>query len=174
MRTAPMIRLATPADAPVLARMRYEFRRTSPAAREPEAAFVERCTRWMAGRLRDGADGEGSGHRWRCWVAEDADGIVGHIWLGLIEKIPNPAPEPEEHAYITNFYVRERARGTGVGSVMLSAVLRWCEDRHVHAVILWPTARSRSLYERHGFTPRGHVMERLVADDLFTPGEDST
>jgi len=84
------------------------------------------------------------------------------LWLQLVEKIPNPRSEPEHHAYITNFFIQEFTRGRGIGSRLLSTAIAWCEARDVHAVILWPTERSRSLYERSGFAVRDDLMELLI------------
>ena len=84
------------------------------------------------------------------------------LWLQLVEKIPNPRSEPEHHAYLTNFYVEEFARGKSVGSQLLSTAIAWCETQDVHAVILWPTERSRSLYQRRGFAVRDDLMELLI------------
>lgn len=147
------IRPARASDAPQLARMRYDFRAQTHGASEPDAAFVERCTAWMAERLGDGSP-------WRCWVAAREDDILGAIWVQAVEKIPNPASEPEEHAYISNFYVRETVRGAGIGSALLTTVLAWCDARPVDSVILWPSARSRPLYERLGFTSGHGILER--------------
>ena len=153
---AVTVRPAAAGDAPELARLRYEFRAPLGAPDESEAAFLARCEPWMAARLAE------PGGRWRCWVAEDGGpGAAGAVWLQLIEKVPNPAPEPEEHGYVTNLYVRPRARG-GTGSALLAAALDWCRARRVHAVILWPTARSRPLYERHGFTTPEELMALVV------------
>src|SRR5579885_2844469 len=149
------IRQATPADAFALARLRYEFRASPGGALEREDEFVERCVVVMAGRLND----EG---RWRCWVVEGGGLIVGNVWLQLIEKIPNPTPERERHSYLTNFFVRESERGRGVGSMLLEAALGCCEAEDVHAVILWPTQRSRPLYLRHGFRPPADMVEFYV------------
>ena len=99
---------------------------------------------------------------WECWVAEVNQQLIGAIWVQLVEKIPNPRAEAEHHAYITNFYIEEEARGRGVGSQLLSAALDWCQTRDVHAVILWPTERSRSLYERFGFAVRDDLMELVI------------
>lgn len=154
MPLSPAVRPATAADAPALARLRYEFRAALGAPEEEERAFVERCAAWMAARLS-------AGSAWRCWVAAEGGAggaLAGTVWLHLIEKIPNPVDEPEAHAYVTNLYVRPRARGAGVGSALLAAALRECEARRVHAVILWPTPRSRPLYERHGFGPAEELM----------------
>jgi len=150
------IRPAGLSDAPALARLRWEFRVSVGRPVEPEAAFVGRCEAWMAERLA--ADGP-----WRCWIAGPDETPFGHIWLELLEKVPNPVDEPERHGYITNLYVREEERGRGVGSELLGRALAWCREREdVHAVVLWPTERSRPLYARHGFQGEGHIMELVL------------
>jgi GNAT superfamily N-acetyltransferase len=153
-RREPRIRRAVPGDARALARLRYEFRSEIAPPVEPEARFVARCARWMAARLRRrGA--------WRCWVVEDAAGEpVGAGWLQVIEKLPNPVAETERHGYITNLYLRPSHRGQGIGHRLLEALLAECHRETVDAVILWPTPRSRSLYERHGFAVRDDLLER--------------
>jgi GNAT superfamily N-acetyltransferase len=103
-------------------------------------------------------------NRWLCWVAANDNELIGCLWVQLVEKIPNPRSEPEYHAYLTNFYVRDFARGMGIGSRLLSTALEWCKHTRVHAVILWPTDKSRSLYERHGFAVRSDLMELVIAD----------
>ena len=149
-------RLAQQSDAPALAQLRYELRSSTGIATEPHAEFLERCQRWMADHLHDGS-------LWKCWVAESENQLAGALWLQLVEKIPNPRAEPEYHAYITNFYVQESARGRGVGTRLLITALDWCKAREVHAVILWPTERSRSLYERHGFAVQPDILELVLA-----------
>ena len=151
------IRFATASDAFALARFRYVFRSSLTSAREDEKDFVQRCASWMQERLREGSP-------WKCWIAECGQMPVGHLWLQIIEKIPNPIVEPEYHAYLTNFYVREEARGSGIGSMLLTAALAWSETNDVHAVILWPTEQSRSLYLRHGFAVHDDLMELIVGD----------
>lgn len=152
------VRRATPADADSLARLRYEFRAAMNEATETEATFTARATPWMRERLIAVAP-------WHCWVVED-DGveIAGHLWLQLIEKVPNPAPELEQHAYITNVYVRPNRRGSGAGQLLLEAALAFCREQRVDSVILWPTARSRTLYARNGFAVRDDIMEAILDD----------
>ncbi|MEP6871726.1 MAG: GNAT family N-acetyltransferase [Anaerolineaceae bacterium] len=150
------MRRGTPNDAEALARLRYEFRASVNEATETEGAFVARAEPWMRDRLA------GVG-RWHCWVVEDAAGLVaGHLWLQLIEKVPNPAPEFEQHAYITNVYVRADHRGAGAGEALMDAALAFCRDQRVDSVILWPTARSRTLYARNGFAVRDDIMEAIL------------
>jgi GNAT superfamily N-acetyltransferase len=151
------IREATPADVPALAELRYALRTESDSATEPPARFLVRCAAWMAARLA----GDSS---WRCWlVASDGERIVGNLWLQLIEKMPNPVDEPELHAYVSNVYVLPEARGAGLGGGLLQAALACCRARGVDAVILWPTPRSRPLYERHGFAVPKDLFELRLA-----------
>jgi hypothetical protein len=42
---------------------------------------------------------------------------------------------------------------------MLEVVLGWCAANGVDRVVLWPSKRSVTLYERHGFVRNGGVME---------------
>jgi GNAT superfamily N-acetyltransferase len=158
MRRDPVeasVRLAVVADAPALARLRYAFRVELDAGVEAEASFLWRCERWMVDRLsRAGA--------WRCWVAEEGETLVGTVWLQIIEKLPNPVGESECHGYISNLYVVPSHRSTGLGSALLSACMQECETQGTDAVFLWPTPRSRPLYERHGFLARDDFLERRL------------
>jgi GNAT superfamily N-acetyltransferase len=148
------IRGATPDDAQALAGLRYEFRAAERGAAEPRDRFVERCTAWMRERLHEGS--------WRCFVAQVDGAIVGHVWLCLIEKVPNPGgDEPERHAYLTNLYVRPSARG-GTGSALMDRAIAWCRDQQVDTVLLWPSERSRSLYARYGFRTTDAIMARAA------------
>lgn len=149
------VRLARVSDAPALASLRYALRASTGRATEPEAEFIQRCTSWMQNHLNET-------ERWRCWAAEEEGRLIGAVWVQLVEKIPNPRLETEYHAYLTNFYIAESARGRGLGTQLLQTAIKWCESREVHAIILWPTDRSRSLYERHGFSVREDIMELIL------------
>lgn len=149
------VRPGTPADAGVLARLRYEFRASLHEPTEEETSFLRRCTAWMEERLRPGSP-------WRCWVAEREGNVEGHLWLQVIEKIPNPVDERERHAYITNVYVQPHARTAGVGAALVAAALAWCDQHGVDSVILWPTPRSRTLYARFGFAAPDDLMEAVL------------
>jgi GNAT superfamily N-acetyltransferase len=146
------VRPARGADARRLAELRWEFRSPRAPAHESRGAFLRRASRWMADRLEER-------DRWRCWVAVRGRTIVGHVWVCLIEKIPNPGAEPERHAYLTNMYVQPGERG-GTGSALLERALAWCDRQQVDDVILWPTPRSRPLYGRAGFRAARRLLAR--------------
>jgi GNAT superfamily N-acetyltransferase len=148
-----LVRQATVADAPLLARLRFEFRAGQGAVTETEAAFRARCEPWMAARL-------GPTGVWRAWVAEAAGAIVGTAWLQLVEKIPNPTMEPETIGYVSSLYVQPAWRNHGIGAALLTTCLRVCQEADVDAIILWPTPQSRSLYERAGFSATDELFQK--------------
>ena len=153
------VRMASETDALTLAMLRYEFRSKFHQVREDESAFVERCTVWMRERLR-------SESLWKCWIAESQDTAVGDVWIQLVEKIPNPIEEPEFYISLTNFYVREQYRSHGVGSMLLSEILKWVKSTNLKTVILWPTERSKPFYLRHGFATAEDIMQLSLAADF--------
>jgi GNAT superfamily N-acetyltransferase len=149
--SAPVaVRPATVGDAPALAELRWEFRAGRDRAVEAEQTFVERCRDWMAREL--------AGSAWRAWVAIERERIVGQVWLQLISKVPNPIGERERHAYLSNLYVQPSARG-GAGTLLLETAIASARASGVDRVVLWPSARSVTLYTRHGFRRAGDVME---------------
>jgi ribosomal protein S18 acetylase RimI-like enzyme len=149
------IRLARPDDAPALAEIRYRFRAAEQEPVEGRIEFVDRCASWMSSRLAARTP-------WRCWVAEADGRVVGTIWLQIIEKLPNPVDEAEIHGYISSAYVEPAMRDSGIGSMLLDACIGACSREGVDALILWPTQRSRSLYERYGFAVRDDLLERRL------------
>jgi GNAT superfamily N-acetyltransferase len=145
------IRGAAASDARALAELRWEFRIARAPATEDHDAFVVRCDAWMRDALASGA-------RWRAWVAVVDAAIVGQVWLQTIEKMPNPVEERERHAYLSNVFVQPAFRG-GIGTRLLDAAVAWSRANEMDRVILWPSARSVTLYERLGFSHHGDVME---------------
>jgi len=152
------VRAATPADAAALAGLRWEFRAGRDEPVESRDAFVARCGEWMRRELT-------AGEPWRAFVAVDrnrADGagevIVGQLWLHLMRKVPNPVGDRERHLYLSNLYVQPSSRG-GAGTILLQKVIEWARANGIDRIVLWPSARSVSLYLRHGFTREGEVME---------------
>jgi len=146
-------RPANPGDAARLAELRYDFRAELDPPVEDRERFVARCRSWMVQQLRR------PGSRWRCWVAERDGELLGHLWIQMLEKVPNPVDEVEQHAYLTNMYVEPEHRRGGIGDRLLEEGLHWCRRHRMGSVILWPTDESRSLYARHGFRSTPELLE---------------
>lgn len=143
------IRRADSTDAAALAELRWEFRSRLGRADEPRVDFLARCQAWMSAELEAG--------RWQCWVI-DQDGPQGCIWVHLLAKIPNPVIEPERHAYVSNLYLRDHLRGSGQGRRLFLTAQDWLRTQEVDTVLLWPSARSRSLYESCGYRPSDGIL----------------
>lgn len=47
--------------------------------------------------------------------------------------------------------------------IALEVALAWCREQQVDCIILWPTAQSRSLYQRHGFEDASDIMSARLA-----------
>lgn len=58
---------------------------------------------------------------------------------------------PEPHFYLHLIGARDRARGQGLGSVLLERVLALCDAEGRPAYLEASTTRSAALYARHGF-----------------------
>jgi GNAT superfamily N-acetyltransferase len=156
------IRLARSGDSCALADLRYRFRSETETATETKPRFLRRCASWMKKRFRSGA------RPWRCWVLDDGKQLLGHVWVQLFEKVPNPIHnEPELHAYVTNFYVVPEMRSQGLGKRLLNKALSWCRARKTDAVILWATPGSKSLYRQCGFVEPTDIFE--LRDDAVQP-----
>jgi N-acetylglutamate synthase-like GNAT family acetyltransferase len=93
-------------------------------------------------------------------VAQEDRGVVGTLWLQLIEKIPNPGQEPEQHGYVSSVFVLPERRNTGLGGALLAACLAECDRLGLDTVFLWCTPESRRLYQRHGFAGREDFLSR--------------
>jgi ribosomal protein S18 acetylase RimI-like enzyme len=152
------IRKAVSADAQALAEARYAFRAELNTPVVDRDAFVSRCAAWMTKNL-DSQD-------WHCWVADRDGELLGNVWLEIVEKMPNPAGEPEINGYITNFSIVPAERGREIGSALLTCATEWARERGIYSLFLWPTTRSVAFYERNGFE-FGRVLENNLHGTRF-------
>jgi hypothetical protein len=80
--TNVQVRLAVESDAPLLARLRYEFRSSFDQVIESEERFIERCSAWMQERLNTAGP-------WKCWIAaydHRLEIVVGGSAMGNDER----------------------------------------------------------------------------------------
>ena len=146
-------RLATPADLPALAQMRWDFRTEGRALPPPNSrpVFLAACTEFLQ-------EAHDSG-RWAFWVAEQNGEIVAHAFVQRVRKVPNPNRLHDEIGYLTNVYTRPEMRNQGIGEGLLKRVLAWAGEQDLELLLVWPSERSRGLYERLGFAA-SEALER--------------
>jgi GNAT superfamily N-acetyltransferase len=154
MSTAFRIRLATAADAPLLARFRVamfvDMGVLAPGS--DLAATIAQATE----RLLERAIPAGE---WTAWIAEDDGGPLGSGAALLQSAPPGPAcPSGGTLAYLLNFSTRPEARGRGVATSLVRTALAWCREQRVVRITLHASAAGRRVYERVGFVPRPGEM----------------
>ncbi|MEZ5243594.1 MAG: GNAT family N-acetyltransferase [Acidimicrobiales bacterium] len=104
-------------------------------------------------RSNDDALGEAFGRH----VAPELLEAAFPLFIAMEECRP-----PEPHFYLHLIGARDRARGQGLGSVLLERITSICDDERHPAYLEASTPRSAALYARHGFVE--------VAVIEFAPG----
>ena len=152
MTTDFHVRRAWAADAPALARLRWAFKQEDhegdPSDPVPP---VQQAEQWIRERLDRG--------RWLAWVAESGGEIRGHVFLHLVERVPEPFEDNTPIGYVTNFYVVPSQRNRGLGGHLLEALRRHARSQGLDVLIVWPSERSVPLYQRAGFQPSIDLLE---------------
>ena len=77
--------------------------------------------------------------------------------MGFAEKQSNLHPK-FEHMYLPFLAVNPSKQGAGAGSSLLAYSLALCDERGLPAYLEATSARSRALYERHGFEATGEIQ----------------
>src|SRR5690348_4965714 len=127
----------------MLAEMRWRMHIEEEDSQIGYEQFVTRFTAWAHRALTD--------ERWRVWVAVTDLGIVGHVYLENVDKVPRPVERAGAWGYLTAFYVEEPFRNRGVGRRLLRAAFDGAISSGLEFVQVWPSKRSVELYERNGF-----------------------
>jgi predicted GNAT family N-acyltransferase len=76
--------------------------------------------------------------------------VDGDIALGTGRLLPD--------SHIGRMAVRREARGKGIGSQLLLALMAVAQERGDEAVVLHAQLHARQFYERHGFTVEGDMF----------------
>ncbi len=72
---------------------------------------------------------------------------------------------PDGH--IGRMAVRKCARGTGVGSALLQALMLQAQERGDQSVVLSAQTHAAPFYARHGFVPQGEVHVEAGIDHIL-------
>ncbi|MFE7184480.1 GNAT family N-acetyltransferase [Streptomyces erythrochromogenes] len=152
MTTDLIVRSARPTDARALVELRWRFKQEDHEGQPPVPARpLEEAEHWIRDRL-------GNGH-WLAWVAETEGEIFGHVFLCLVERMPEPYADNNPVGYVTNFFVMPSQRNKGAGSALLEALKQHSRSANLEGLIVWPSERSTPLYRRSGFHPPEELLE---------------
>jgi GNAT superfamily N-acetyltransferase len=157
-----IVRAATPADAPILARHRVEMfrdmgRLASEAVAEALRAAAEpELTAWVANGTYLG------------WLAEPegrAGEVAGGAGLQIRPLLPRPSPDgsavlPGPEGYVLNVFVERAWRRRGVAALLMGHVLAGARERGLKTVTLHASAEGKPLYEQLGFAPTNEMRLR--------------
>jgi predicted GNAT family N-acyltransferase len=100
-------------------------------------------------------------------VSLHALALDGETALGTGRLLPD--------AHIGRMAVRRDARGAGIGSMLLQALMRQAQQRGDTAVVLHAQLSAVGFYRRHGYVPEGQVfmdagIEHIAMRHTFSPG----
>ncbi|MEW2623257.1 GNAT family N-acetyltransferase [Streptomyces sp. NPDC048106] len=146
-----VVRPARPADARELAVLRWMFKREDHEAPPASARPLEEAERWIRDRIGAG--------QWLGWVVESEGEIRGHVFLCLVERVPEPYDDNVPIGYVTNFFVMPSHRNKGAGAALLDALKQHADRAGLGTLIVWPSERSTPLYRRSGFQPSEELLE---------------
>lgn len=128
------------------------FKQEDHEGRPPTPARnLEVAEHWIRDRLRDG--------HWLAWVVETGREICGHVFLCLVERMPDPYEDNNPVGYVTNYFVLPSQRNKGAGSALLEALTQHARSACLEGLVVWPSERSTPLYQHLGFQPPEELLE---------------
>ncbi len=150
------IRSAGTDDVMELARLRWDMQTEEEPSAESYATFVVRFRPFAEAALRSTS--------WRVWVAEADASLVGNLWLQLVPRVPRPGAGSSPLGYLTNVFVAQAHRNSGLGSRLLDHVVDWSRKHPTSVVVVWPSDEAIQWYRRAGFAP-SEALQRSFHDD---------
>ncbi len=131
------VRVAGEADLGALTSLRAIWSRVD----EVDPEFAQQMAAWLA------AEGN---HR-TTWLATAGEEPVGMASVFEYRRMPRPGRPYSRWGYVSNMFVLEGYRGRGIGSALLAAIIEAADERAYTRLVLSPSARAVSFYERAGF-----------------------
>jgi len=147
--TAAVIRRAGDTDLASITQLRREWTREQDGD-QLDDGFDARLAAWFS---RESA-------RRITWLAEAAGRPVGMMNLAIFERMPRPGHAPSRWGYLGNAFIVAAYRNRGIGTQLLSTVLRYADENDLARVVLSPSDRSVAFYQRAGFGRADSLMVR--------------
>ena len=153
------IRLATAADAPLLATQRVgmfrDMGRTTP---EIEPPLLELCEDYLAKAI---ARGEYVG--WLAQLTGAPHTVIGGGGVQFRPLVPRTDPEGKsilsgKEGLILNVYVDPAYRRQGVARKIMESIVEWAPGAGIVRLVLHASPDGRSLYESMGFLASNEML----------------
>lgn len=151
-RVSSRVHLASPgspADVDALVALRFTWCHDEGGESGDLESFRPAFAQWWAGHAETHAAFLG-----------DVDGrAAGMAWLGILTRIPGPERFRRLSGVVQSVYVRPEARGHGLGSALVQAVVGHARELGLDYLAVHPSERSYPVYERAGFGMTRSVLE---------------
>lgn len=155
------VRPAAPTDARSLAFLRWRWRSEEGGESGLGASeFADAFSAWWSGHQE-------SHH---AWLAEVDRQPVGMAWLAVVHRIPGPGHWLRLSGNLQSVYVVPEQRDRGAGELLVAAAVGGAQTMGLDYVSVHPSARSFSLYRRHGFEESPGVLELRSYGSRAGPG----
>ncbi|MEY7971087.1 N-acetyltransferase family protein [Saccharomonospora xinjiangensis] len=144
------IRLATPADLPAVAALRWEWLREhgdTPAVDREE--FAAHLVAWA----KDNEETH------RCLVLTRDEMVIGMAWLALVQRVPTPQALSRRSGDVQCVYVIPGERASGLGGRLIDALLALAGELRLERVTVHSTFRAISAYCRGGFAASPRLLQ---------------
>ncbi len=164
------IRLATTADAAVIAR--HRARMFQDMGQLPAAAFDP--LRAAAERVLAGALLRGEYVGWLLAPDGEPDRVVAGAGVQLRDVLPHPVDlgggevgvAAGRHGIVLNVFTEPAWRRRGLAELLMRQILEWARDQRLDRLVLHASNDGRALYERLGFVA---TNEMRLSDSLRGP-----
>lgn len=94
------------------------------------------------------------------WLAEDDGQAAGMVNLAVFERMPSPGRLSNPLGIPGQRLRRCSAPQSGVGSMLIAALLEYADDNAFARVVLSPSERSGPFYDRAGSGPASTLLLR--------------
>ncbi len=149
------IRLATPADAGLIARHRARmFQDTGEMPAHLFEKFLARCKARTRAMLEEG--------EYIGWLASPSDEpgrVIAGAGVQIRQVLPHPVGDPEKgftiaegrQAIIINVFTEPAWRRRGAAKLLLEEIIAWARERELESLVLHASEEGRALYEQLDF-----------------------
>ena len=112
-------------------------------------AMVESARPFVEDALRDGS--------YRAWLVEADGRVVSGGGVAIVPYQPTPLDPVARRAFVLNMYTEPSHRRQGLAKLVLQAIVSWCREQGLKAVLLHASDAGRPLYRQMGFEPTNEM-----------------